>query len=377
MKCGKFGTITIRSSTMKKLSICIAVYNQIELVKKNLDLIMQYRNNDIEVVISDDCSTDDIQGLAESYGDKRIVYVKTKQNGGHDLNILNALEAATGEYALVLRSRDLVIPEKISNILETINSNEECGYYLFSALDETGVQTLFLSDKKYESGKDAIYAHRHLITHPSGNIYNLQFVDCSKLRIAINKSFSHKYGFTVHELLRMELACKGPFYTSKDTTWIYANTINQKDTAVNSLPNKQSVYDPKYGYERLTCCFYYIKDSIDTTIENKYLLYKEAFRKYFKSITYDFGQINKSKGHQQHYNFSEIIFSPQKERINFIHKSKEMLSEIDNTTRNKVIHFLYKYSILLAYYYPVRDYFFNHFFSLEVKRKIAKAIRHL
>lgn len=48
---------------MIKISFCIPVYNQTELVRQCIRSIIEYKGLDIEIVISDDCSTENIEEL--------------------------------------------------------------------------------------------------------------------------------------------------------------------------------------------------------------------------------------------------------------------------------------------------------------------------
>ena len=100
------------------ISFCITVYNQIDLVKKCLDSIVAYKGKEIEIIISDDKSTENIQGLVNGYHDERIKYFLNKENLGHDRNILCALSRASGKYAFLLRTRDMIMPVAIPVVTE-------------------------------------------------------------------------------------------------------------------------------------------------------------------------------------------------------------------------------------------------------------------
>ena len=86
---------------------------------------------DIEVIISDDCSTDDSASVIPEYiakvGDESHVafrYVRREKNGGYDRNLRAALELATGEYLLILGNDDALATNHtvadVAGILETM-----------------------------------------------------------------------------------------------------------------------------------------------------------------------------------------------------------------------------------------------------------------
>lgn len=362
---------------MVKLSICIAVYNQIEIVKKNIDNLIQYKGNDIEIIISDDCSTDKIEELVKSYQDKRLRYVRTPFNGGHDLNILNAIRSANGDYVIVLRSRDTLIPDKVESIISELTKHENVAYAVFSAIDENGKPKVSLSTKIYKEGFEAIRADKILFVHPSGNIYKTSLLNIDGLVTTINESFDHKFGFTVHELIRMELACKGDSFTSAEVAWIYQNSAKQKDIAVNSIGQGKSVYNPELGYERYSCELTFVNTTLKEKEKYIYCLNKNIIRKFFKRISYDFIAINKDKELQAHYNYKEIDFSFSDEKHRFIDYTNGLLEQLSVKNRKSLRFALYRYALLLSIYYPIRDTIINKLFSRDFKTRISRIVKRM
>lgn len=92
-----------------KFSICIPQYNRISFLKKSLDHLEGQNHSNFEVIISDDCSTDNteeiINGLKTSYRFP-IVYYRFESNQGYDRNLRKSLELATGAYCFVLGNDD-------------------------------------------------------------------------------------------------------------------------------------------------------------------------------------------------------------------------------------------------------------------------------
>ncbi len=92
-----------------KFSICIPQYNRIDYLKQSLDLLEGQNHSNFEVVISDDCSTDNtkavISGLVTSYAFP-ILYHRFESNQGYDRNLRKSMELASGEYCFVLGNDD-------------------------------------------------------------------------------------------------------------------------------------------------------------------------------------------------------------------------------------------------------------------------------
>lgn len=337
---------------MKKLSICIPVYNQVDLVKKNLLSICKYPGKDIEIVVSDDCSTEDIKTMIEQLKDNRIKYYKTKKNLGHDLNILNGLKHCTSKYAFLLRSRDTILGKKIVKILELIERYPDAAYFAFSAENEDQEIVLKFENRVWKKGKEAAQAHSKLFVHPSGNLYNLQYLNIEILESYMRKYFDNIFGFVVHDLIRMQLAERGDFITSKEVVWIYSDTQEAKDIAVNSSPKKISVYAPEYDYPRYKCEFAFVRNEIDEEI--KVYLLKLIVKLFYRRIGYTFKLDNDNKKGQKHYNYKRIDYSPQKERKKFIEYSIKLWKEYPTNYQTDLKKVIKLETIKMTTIYPIK-----------------------
>lgn len=117
-----------------KISICIPQYNRIDLLLKSLKKIEEQTYPDIEVVISDDCSTDNTQEeilkLKASYK-YPISYFRFGKNQGYDRNYRKSIELASGEYCFVIGNDDTLNGndsiEWLANFLQA-NKLPDIGY---------------------------------------------------------------------------------------------------------------------------------------------------------------------------------------------------------------------------------------------------------
>lgn len=110
-----------------KLSIIIPNYNKDKYIGKLLEQLKEQMNNDVEVIVIDDCSTDNSWEIINSYSDvfKTIrnysnMYVSYSRNVG--------IENSKGKYITFIDSDDEVKPYFVSNILENIKSDKD-GYF--------------------------------------------------------------------------------------------------------------------------------------------------------------------------------------------------------------------------------------------------------
>lgn len=118
------------------ISICIPHYNRAEYLIKVLDSILEQTYKNIEVVISDDCSTDNSHILVPDYIKKQVDsdcrikfnYIRQQKNIGYDANLRASLEQGTGEYLFVLGNDDALADKNsislLANNLKKLNYPE-------------------------------------------------------------------------------------------------------------------------------------------------------------------------------------------------------------------------------------------------------------
>lgn len=96
-----------------KVSVIIPVYNQEELVLRTLDSIP--RMDGIEVIVVDDCSTDNTLKNLENYvktgGLKNIKLLHNEKNRGVGYTVNRGYDEATGEYMVLIGSDDYFYTE--------------------------------------------------------------------------------------------------------------------------------------------------------------------------------------------------------------------------------------------------------------------------
>lgn len=104
---------------MYKLSIIMPVYNQEQLVIRALDSIP--KNNLIEVIIIDDCSTDKTNELITNWKNKQhisVTILKNEANMGVGYTVNRGLDVAKGEYIVRLDSDDYFLTQNVMPVLK-------------------------------------------------------------------------------------------------------------------------------------------------------------------------------------------------------------------------------------------------------------------
>lgn len=104
------------------ITVCIATYNGEKYIKEQLHSILIQLNENDEIVISDDSSTDNTIQIIEEINDRRIKLLRFNKFRSPIYNIENALKQAQGDFIFLSDQDDVWLPNKIKETLKQINS---------------------------------------------------------------------------------------------------------------------------------------------------------------------------------------------------------------------------------------------------------------
>ncbi len=115
-------------------SVCIPQYNRIKFLLHSLETIAKQPYPHVEVVISDDCSTDETQSSIlniQSRYKYPLRYYRQEENQGYDRNLRTSIELAMGDYVIIIGNDDSINPaydlHQLSQFLKE-NKYPEVGY---------------------------------------------------------------------------------------------------------------------------------------------------------------------------------------------------------------------------------------------------------
>lgn len=90
------------------VSICIPTYNRAGMVAKAIDSALAQSYSNIEVLVVDNASQDNIESVIANYQDTGLKFYKNKQNLGMYGNFNRCVELSKGEYIHILHSDDFI-----------------------------------------------------------------------------------------------------------------------------------------------------------------------------------------------------------------------------------------------------------------------------
>ena len=110
----------------KKLSVLIPVYNEEKTIKKCIDRVLSANTlkMDLEIIVSDNNSTDGTKEILKSIKDPRVKLLFKEKNEGKGSNIKNALGQATGDIILFQDADLEYSPESFEDLLNPFFQNE-------------------------------------------------------------------------------------------------------------------------------------------------------------------------------------------------------------------------------------------------------------
>lgn len=109
----------------KLISICVPVYNGEKYIRETIDMILNQDYKNLEILISDNASTDNTIKEVESISDNRIRIIKNPTNVGMGANWNNLLKLVKGEYLMIVCSDDFLLPGAISAKAAILDANED------------------------------------------------------------------------------------------------------------------------------------------------------------------------------------------------------------------------------------------------------------
>jgi glycosyltransferase involved in cell wall biosynthesis len=103
------------------LSVLLPTHNRLPYLRYAVESVRRQDDSDWEVVVSDNCSEEDIEGFVSGLDDPRVRYVRTESFVPVTDNWNNALRHSQGDWVVMLGDDDALLPGYISALRESID----------------------------------------------------------------------------------------------------------------------------------------------------------------------------------------------------------------------------------------------------------------
>lgn len=110
------------------VSIIIPTYNQKDFVRETLESVLAQTYSNIEIIVTDDGSTDGTVYILQEYVSRyptKIKLITSNKNTGITKNANRGLKAVKGEFIAWLGGDDLMLPDKIKKQVELLRSRPD------------------------------------------------------------------------------------------------------------------------------------------------------------------------------------------------------------------------------------------------------------
>lgn len=115
--------IQMNISCLSLISVIIPVYNSSSYLLDCLNSVLNQSYYNLEIILIDDCSTDDSLSLLNSMIDSRILLIKNSENMGVSYCRNLGLDVCSGDYVLFIDSDDIISSDFILNLYRSLLSS--------------------------------------------------------------------------------------------------------------------------------------------------------------------------------------------------------------------------------------------------------------
>ena len=168
---------------MYRMSIIIPVYNAQKTIERTLKSILEQMNNDIELIIVDDGSTDQSANLIKKLiQDKSNIKLYKTKNRGVSQARNYGLSYSNAEWITFLDSDDYYEPNALNTILNNLNQNIDLVIFEYYVKKENHKKEIKkLIDKsfkdKYDFRENSIYLIRdEMLNAPWNKVYRRSII---------------------------------------------------------------------------------------------------------------------------------------------------------------------------------------------------------
>lgn len=274
------------------VSVIIPTYNREKTIYNSIKSVLSQTYSDLELIVVDDCSSDDTEVIVKSIKDDRIRYIKHTTNRGACAARNTGLDYAKGSLIAFQDSDDIWIKDKLLLQINCLEKNK--ADIVFCAMNkhlyqsnsnftfpvmENGFKSFeeilmgyFISTQTILGRKEVFQKHKFDVTMPRFQDYDIM--------IRISKEFSVYF---IKDVLV-------DVFLQKDSITIKAKSnknINEKNIRLKFLDKYQEIAEnyPEWkvlNLIKIGCCQIKLKENCNNTFKEIYK-YPSVFKNKLKS----------------------------------------------------------------------------------------------
>ncbi|MFM7406065.1 MAG: glycosyltransferase family 2 protein [Cuspidothrix sp.] len=148
------------------VSIIIPTYNRIGYLKEAITSAIEQTYQNIEIIVCDNCSSENPQSLIESFNDPRIKFHRHPENIGMLANQFHGFKIATGKYVASLHDDDLWNEDFLAKLVPHLEENPYlvlafCDQYIIDSDSKINIGATEQNSRSYKRDQIAEGIHKN------------------------------------------------------------------------------------------------------------------------------------------------------------------------------------------------------------------------
>lgn len=160
------------------VSVCIPVYNGGAFIRQTILMVLNQNYDNMEVLVSDNASTDNTIEEIKKIQDKRVRLLQNKTNLGMGGNWNSLLKQAKGDYVIIVCADDFLLPGAIKEKASILDNNPDVNIVSSASfvMNEKGKKIMkrrpFKVSRKFDgkSMQQELFIKRNLFAEPTNNM---------------------------------------------------------------------------------------------------------------------------------------------------------------------------------------------------------------
>lgn len=157
-----------------QVSVCIPVLNGSDYISYAIESVLAQTFRDFELIVCDNCSTDNTPEIVAGFRDSRIKYVRNQKDLGLVGNHNRCIDLASGEFIYILHYDDCMMPDNLERKVRLLNERSDVGFVHSNIVTidfkgEVVSPNIWSEDSRYDYFEDGMTVfHRYLSYLPIG-----------------------------------------------------------------------------------------------------------------------------------------------------------------------------------------------------------------
>lgn len=236
------------------VTIAIPTFNRAKYLEQTVQSALDQSYKNIEIIVADNCSSDNTEKIIEAFNDSRIKYYKHSENRGMVNNWNFCLDKANGEFFLLLSDDDILERAAVETFLLAFKNpsislvysrvryidekSQEKGFSRISPYFECGDDFIFYSLKRMRDTLPSATLHRTQSARVLGGYPNTGTTTDLALRLEL--AFRGTVAFVEQPLIKYRVHEQSLSNASDTVILSHINLLNWADD------NKCAIYDYRF-----------------------------------------------------------------------------------------------------------------------------------